>query len=88
MTIPSPSFPACSAAPPCRILVRTLSPSAGGCPAAALPIPPGLLPIPTGAALEPSNDKEHQHPTYFTRGHCVGYGNGGTETHRCLLEVV
>lgn len=65
MTVPSPSFPACSAAPPCRILVRTLSPSAGGCPAAALPIPPGLLPIPTGAALEPSNDKEHQHPIYF-----------------------
>lgn len=49
----SPSFPACSAAPPCRILVRTLSPSAGTCPAAALPMPPGLLPMPTGAALEP-----------------------------------
>lgn len=54
MNLPSPSFPACSAAPPCRILVRTFSPSGGACPAAALPIPPALLPMPTGAALEPS----------------------------------
>lgn len=58
MTVPSPSFPACSAAPPCRILVRTFSPSAGGCPAAALPIATGLLPIPTGA-LDPANNKHH-----------------------------
>lgn len=52
--LPSPSFPACSAAPPCRILVRTFSPSGGAGPAAALPMPPALLPMPTGTALEPS----------------------------------
>lgn len=46
--VPSPSLPACSAAPPGRILDNMLSPSIPGCPAAALPIPPGL-----GAALEP-----------------------------------
>lgn len=54
MNLPSPSFPACSAAPPCRILVRTFSPSGGACPAAALLIPPALLPMLTGAAFEPS----------------------------------
>lgn len=50
-SIPSPIFPACSAAPPCRIFVRTVSPSAGCC--AALPIPPGR-----GAAFEPEKNKE------------------------------
>ena len=45
--LPSPSFPACSAAAPGRILER-MSPSAPGRPAAALPMPPGL-----GPALEP-----------------------------------
>lgn len=48
--LPSPSLPACSAAPPGRILDNTLSPSMPGWPAAALPIPPGL-----GAALEPGH---------------------------------
>lgn len=61
MSLPSPSFPACSAAPPGRILLRTFSPSAGACGAAALPIPPALLPIPTGAALEPVRDGQ-KHP--------------------------
>lgn len=48
LLLPSPSFPACSAAPPGRILENTLSPSMPGWPAAALPIPPGL-----GTALDP-----------------------------------
>lgn len=46
--IASPSFPACSAAPPGRILENILSPSIPVGPAAALPMPPGR-----GAALEP-----------------------------------
>lgn len=49
LVVPSPSLPACSAAPPGRILDNMLSPSMPGWPAAALPIPPGL-----GAALEPA----------------------------------
>lgn len=48
LALPSPSLPACSAAPPGRILENMPSPSMPGGPAAALPIPPGL-----GAALEP-----------------------------------
>lgn len=46
--VPSPSLPACSAAPPGRILDNTLSPSMPGGPPAALPIPPSL-----GGALDP-----------------------------------
>lgn len=48
VSAPSPSLPACSAAPPGRIFENMPSPSMPGWPAAALPIPPGL-----GAALEP-----------------------------------
>lgn len=86
MALPSPSFPACSAAPPCRILVRTFSPSAGACPGAALPIPAGLLPIPTGAALEPAKKQEQslQHLVIYY----VIYGYGKTETYQCLLVGV
>lgn len=56
--VPSPSFPACSAAPPGRILDNTLSPSMPGWPAAALPIPPGL-----GAALEPGQRRKEKYWT-------------------------
>lgn len=55
VVVPSPSFPACSAAPPGRILENMLSPSMPGWPAAALPIPPGL-----GAALEPGQGKKRE----------------------------
>lgn len=58
VVVPSPSFPACSAAPPGRILDNMLSPSMPGWPAAALPIPPGL-----GAALEPGQRKKEKHWT-------------------------
>lgn len=94
MTLPSPSFPACSAAPPCRILVRTFSPSGGACPAAALPIPPALLPMPTGAALEPSDKTkmiyhDMQHFTGLSSGWCqLGVDVAWTKTHRFRLTVV
>lgn len=55
LVVPSPSLPACSAAPPGRILDIMLSPSMPGWPAAALPIPPGL-----GAALEPWQGREEK----------------------------
>lgn len=58
--LPSPSLPACSAAPPCKIFVSTFSPSAGGCCAAALPMPPALLPIPTAGAFEPLGTTKKQ----------------------------
>lgn len=76
MRVPSPSFPACSAAPPCSILVRTFSPSAGAWPAAALPIPPGLLPIPTGAALEPANNNNKKSKSSCTVCHIFACGGG------------
>lgn len=46
----SVSLPACSAAPPGRILENTLSPSAPGWPAGAPGVPPGLAPafVPAG----------------------------------------
>lgn len=56
--LPSPSLPACSAAPPGRILDNMLSPSMPGWPAAALPIPPGL-----GAALEPGQKNREERTT-------------------------
>lgn len=87
-TVPSPSFPACSAAPPCRILVRTFSPSAGAWPAAALPIATGLLPIPTGAALDPASNNNNKSNHQVCCCLHVVYGNRGRETYRCLLKVV
>lgn len=74
LNVPSPSFPACSAAPPCKIFVRTFSPSAGGCCAAALPMPAALLPIPTAGALEPLVKTKKKHnlcrpmPPYAAEG--------------------
>lgn len=61
--VPSPSLPACSAAPPGRILDSMPSPSMPGCPAAALPIPPGR-----GAALEPGPKNREKKKGWQERG--------------------
>lgn len=75
--VPSPSFPACSAAPPGRILENMLSPSMPGWPAAALPIPPGL-----GAALEPAQKNRRETEREMKREEktdmCAALTLGGT----------
>ena len=73
---PSPSFPACSAAAPGSILVRTFSPSAAAWGGAAPPMPPALLPIPTGA-LEPVRDGHTPRQESVHRGTPLCYWLGG-----------